>query len=209
MEEDQPEVPRRRRLPPEERMRQILAAAMAEFVEKGYAATRIDDVAARAGLSKGGVYLHVKSKEELFRALIRAAIKPRVVDITARVTGGDASPLDALMMLVEGAFTMIADPAARSVLRLVLSEAPRFPDIAAFYHAEIVAPAMETVRGLIAAGVASGAFRPGPLTDAPQLVIAPVLVTGLWLMLFEERQPIDIAAMKAGHRAMLEGLLLP
>ncbi len=189
-------------------MAKILDAALTLFADQGYAATRIEDVATRAGLSKGGLYAHVRSKRDLFDALVRGVMVPRLSAIWA-AEEVPLPPFERLARMLDIAYGALQDPRARSVLRLVITEGPRVPEVAEIYHSEVVGPAMATVGAILAEGEACGAFRPSPMRTTPQLAIAPMITTLLWLILFDRLAPLDPAAMKDGHLAMLKAMLEP
>src|SRR5246127_2942330 len=131
-----------------ERRAAIVAAALDEFVARGFTATRLDDVAKRAGVAKGTIYLHFKDKEALFEELIRTAIVPVVERITTPppMTGSVRDALEgfARMFIQEVVGTRRAD-----IIRLIISEGPRFPAVADFYYREVISRGMAAMRGLI------------------------------------------------------------
>ncbi|MFZ4808057.1 MAG: TetR/AcrR family transcriptional regulator [Hyphomicrobiaceae bacterium] len=184
---------------PEQRPDAILAAAFEAFSENGYAETRIDDVAARAGISKGLVYVYFKTKEELLKAVIRAVLVPRVDQLTAEI---EQSRLPA-SALVRGPVLAFMQEMARSrmhvVLRLLLAEGPKHPDLTAFYHDEIIARGKRLMRHIIERGVAAGEFRPSALGDFPHLLVAPVVMGLIWKALFERHEPLDTDRMLQCH----------
>jgi len=184
---------------PEQRPDAILAAAFEAFAENGYAETRIDDVAARAGISKGLVYVYFKTKEELLKAVIRAVLVPRVDELVADIEASKLSASD----LVRGPMLAFMQGMARSrmhvVLRLLLSEGPKHPDLTAFYHGEIIARGKRLVRLIVERGVSAGEFRPNAIADFPHLLIAPVVMGLIWRALFERHEPLDTDRMLQSH----------
>lgn len=177
----------------------ILAAALEEFSAKGFAQARLDDVARRAGVAKGTIYLYVESKEDLFRAVARRSVVPLVADLTERIERFEG-PTEDLLRTIMAVFRQgLANPDVRAVVYLVLSEAGRFPDIAEFYYREVVARGIAAVRRVIARGVERGDLRPNAVTDFPQLFIAPLLVGTVWQELFDRFEPIDLDGLFDAH----------
>ena len=152
----------------DDRPAEITDAALAAFAENGYAATRVDDVAKRAGVSKGLLYLYFKTKEELFKAVIRSFVAPKVRELSAVV---DASDLSA-EQFIRGPFLAmiktIPDSPVRIILRLMFAEGNKHPDLVEFYWENVVTHAIEMMKKLIGQGVAAGEFRNSALDELPQ-----------------------------------------
>ncbi|MDE2603994.1 MAG: TetR/AcrR family transcriptional regulator [Bradyrhizobium sp.] len=187
-----------------ERREAIIAAAMDEFVGRGYAATRLDDVARRAGVAKGTIYLHFKDKEALFEELIRTAIVPLVNRIAppANPAGSvrDMIELFARTFIQEVATTQRAD-----IIRLIVAEGPRFPAIADFYYREVVSRGLAGLRAVIELGIARGEVRQPELARFPQIVVAPAIVAVIWKSLFEKHSPLDALEMFRVHLDLIFG----
>lgn len=161
---------------PEARPDEILDAALKVFTDKGFAAARVDDVAAAAGVSKGAVYLYFVSKEALFEALVRRFAQRVAAGAAERVAAlGAADPEAALRDGLRFLLTMISDPEISAAPRLVLSEAQRFPAIAALYRREVIAIGRRVIESLIAQGTARGVFRAVPADIAIRCVMGPML----------------------------------
>lgn len=162
----------------DQRPGEIIAAALDLFAEKGFAATKIEDIAARAGLSKAGVYLYFPSKEEVFKAAVRETILGTVgrMEAMARNFEGDSAEL--LRRVVGHIAAMIVTPAG-AIPKIVLSEAGNFPDIAEFYAREVISRGFRLIQMILTRGVARGEFAEvTPRT--PFLVIAPMLTLAMW-----------------------------
>lgn len=192
---------------PEDRMTTILDAAREVFIERGFAAARIEDVAARAGIAKGTVYLHFDSKEALFKALIASVVAPALGEMEA-VMRDDAIRSSEILRRV---LTVIRDDVLaterRQVLRLILTEGHRFPDIAAYYHEHVIARAMTLLRAIVARGIERGEFARDTLARFPQLFAAPLLLAVTWDALFEQFEHLDAGAMLDAHfDLMIHGL---
>ena len=194
-------------VPAEERMEAILRAAADVFTEKGFASARIEDVALRAGIAKGTVYLYFESKEALFKALIETLVAPSVGHME-ELMRDDAIPsaelLRRVLRVVRGE---ILGTDRRRVVRLVITEGHRFPDIARLYHDKVIRRAMGLLRGIVERGIARGEFAHDELSRFPQLFAAPLVVAVVWQDLFKPRESLDADAMLDAHLGlMLRGL---
>ena len=148
--------PRWRRLP-EERPRQILDAALAVFGERGLAGARLDDIARRAGVSKGTIYLYFPNKEELFREVVRAIVVDRLRQAAANAGNGD--PVAELERYLRAHWDFVRTPEFQTIFKLVTGELHNFPDLAEFYGREVVMPATQLLSGMIRRGIDHGDFR--------------------------------------------------
>ncbi|MFL6933845.1 MAG: TetR/AcrR family transcriptional regulator [Xanthobacteraceae bacterium] len=180
----------------------ILAAALDEFSLQGFAAARLDDVARRAGVAKGTIYLHFRDKETLFQELIRSVLSPFVGtleialrrDVPVRVIVGE---------VVELFVTQVYSTRRKDVIRLILSEGSRFPNLAEFYSREVLSRIMAAVRDLMRRAVARGEIKGDAAVRFPQLVGAPAVVAILWSSLFEKFEPLDVRAFMHAHLDLL------
>jgi AcrR family transcriptional regulator len=170
---------------------EILAAALASFAERGFAATRLEDVAARAGVTKGTLYLYFDSKEELFKAVVRQELVPSLEQAEAMVAGSAAPSLDLLEQLVRNFARMIDSPLG-AIPKLVLTEAGNFPDLARFYRDAVVERGKALWRQVIERGVAAGEIRPVDIENAVTCVVAPLLLAALWRHSFERHSGRDL-----------------
>lgn len=177
---------RRRRK--EARPGELTAAALDLFVEKGYAATRLDDVAAQAGVSKGTLYLYFDSKEALFKAVVREGLLPALAEGEGLVADHAGSSADLLREVITGMWRLIGSQRIGGIPKLVFAEAHNFPEIAQFYHDEVILRGTALIRSVIARGIARGEFRPADVDAAIHVVIAPVLMRMIW------RHSIDCCA---------------
>jgi AcrR family transcriptional regulator len=170
--------PRWRRLP-EERPQQILDAALVEFAERGLAAARLDDIARRAGLSKGTIYLYFPNKEELFREVIRTSVITFIERGEARLEElGD--PLQALDAWMEGYWAWLRSPVFPAMHRLVNSEFHSFPDLAAFYAKEVIERAHRLVCGMLERAMQRGQLRGMDPLVAARMLSALFVTHALW-----------------------------
>jgi AcrR family transcriptional regulator len=187
-----------------ERRAAIVQAAMDEFIARGFAATRLDDIAKRAGVAKGTIYLHFKDKESMFEELIRTAIVPLV----GRITGPPPASGSVRDMIEAVALTFIREivstPRA-DIVRLIIAEGPRFPAIADFYYREVISRGLGGMRALIELAIARGEIRQPELARFPQVLIAPAIVAVIWKSLFERHSPLDAIAMFRVHLDLIFG----
>lgn len=201
--------PARWRRRKEARPQEILEAALAVFAEKGFAASRMDDIAARAKVSKGTIYLYFESKEAVFRALVREMLAPRLNEAEAviRAHKGSMASLLASVLRMLGSYVASSD---RVVLpKIVIAEAGNFPDLARIYREELVDRGLSLFGSLVAKGVAKGEFRDVPAEHAARLCIAPLLVCAIWRTTFGalDAQPYDYASLIEVHiQTLLKGL---
>jgi AcrR family transcriptional regulator len=187
-----------------ERRNAILKAALDEFSERGFAAARLDDVARRAGVAKGTIYLYFKDKEALFQELVRFQIGP-VVGALEAVLASDLP----LAVIVEHALDIfvreIYGTHRKQVLRLIISEGPRFPALAEFYYREVLAHILKAVRARLARAVERGEIAGDELVRFPQLLGAPGIVAIVWSGLFDRFEPLDVRAMMRAYFDRLFG----
>src|SRR3954462_6071913 len=188
-----------------ERREAIVAAAMEEFIARGFAATRLDDIAKRAGVAKGTIYLHFKDKESMFEELIRTAIVPMIT----RLWGTPPQPGASVRDLVEGfAKTFIEEVATTrrgDLVRLIVAEGPRFPEVADFYYREVVSRGLAGMRALIELGIARGEIKQKNLARFPQIMVAPALIAVIWQSLFSRHAPLDALEMFRVHLDLIFG----
>ena len=171
----------------EERPQEITAAAFAAFAENGYAATRVEEVAKRAGVSKGLMYLYFKTKEELFKAVIKSVVIRRVDALIAAIEETQLSSEDFLRGPMLDFMKRIPGSPVSVVIRLLLSEGPRHPDLVDYYWENVVNRGLTAITHFVEQGVERGEFRPSALNELPQLFVAPVMVSIIWKILFATR----------------------
>jgi AcrR family transcriptional regulator len=187
-----------------DRRQAIIDAALDEFIDRGYAATRLDDVARRAGVAKGTIYLHFKDKESLFQELVRTALVPLISRLAAPQPAG-GSVRAVLENFVETFAKEVLTTRRGAIVRLIVAEGPRFPDIADFYYREVVSRGLAGMRALIELGIARGEIQQPGLKDFPQIVVAPAMVAVIWQGLFGRHAPLDATAMLRVHLDMIFG----
>ena len=182
----------------------ILAAALDEFSARGFAAARLDDVARRADVAKGTIYLHFKDKEALFQELVRTMLSPLVMTLE-QLRASDVPIRIVLERFADLFVREIYGTRRRDVARLVITEGARFPSIAEFYYREVVERGIAAMRAMIERAVARGEIGHAALARFPQLVVAPGLVAILWVGLFDRFAHLDVAGMMRAHIEILLG----
>ncbi|MDI4232461.1 TetR/AcrR family transcriptional regulator [Bradyrhizobium sp. Arg237L] len=187
-----------------ERRAAIVEAAMEEFVARGFAATRLDDIAKRAGVAKGTIYLHFKDKESMFEELIRTALVP-LIDRMASPAPLHGSVREAVEGFAQMFIREVASTSRGDIVRLIVSEGPRFPEIADFYFREVVSRGMAGMRALIELGITRGEIRNKELARYPQIMIAPALIAVIWQSLFSRHSPLDAIEMFRVHLDLIFG----
>jgi AcrR family transcriptional regulator len=164
---------------------ELASAALELFVERGFAATRLDDVAKRAGVSKGTLYLYFDSKDELFKAIVREGIVPRFVEFEERMRSYEGSSADLMRLLVKTWWQKIGATKLAGISKLMISEAGNFPELAKFYHDEVIVRGLAIFKVAIQRGIDSGEFRPMEIEHTPHICAAPVLMLMLWRNSFD------------------------
>ena len=159
----------------EARPGELLDAALDLFVEKGFAATRVEEVAARAGVSKGTLFLYFPSKDELFKAVMRESIAGRLVEWNSDFEAFKGSSCEMLGYCMNSWWDRVGATRASGLTKLMMSEAANFPDIAAFYQHEVVQPGHSLIRRILQRGIDRGEFRPMDLDYAVYSVVAPMV----------------------------------
>ncbi|MDQ6737446.1 MAG: TetR/AcrR family transcriptional regulator [Gemmatimonadota bacterium] len=169
--------PRWRRLP-EERPQQILKAALEVFGEHGLAGARLEDIAKRAGVSKGTIYLYFPNKEALFREMVRSTVVEAIV--AGEGIPSDGSARDQLLTFMEQYWEFVRTPAFNVIYRVVVSELHHFPDLVEFYSAEVIVRAQKLIAGILARGSARGEFRALDPTVSGRMLISLFSTSAMW-----------------------------
>lgn len=186
---------------PDDRPEEIVAAALEVFSEHGYAATRMEEVARRARLSKGAVYRYFETKTDLFRAVVGTAILPNIEAITGLLAQAP-SFADALRLAAPAmARRIMANRQMTGVMRLIIAESRTHPELAELWHGTVVEPGLRLMTGLIERGQASGEVRPGNPRLFAMGLMGPMLLSIIWRETFEPigATPIDLTALVEQH----------
>jgi AcrR family transcriptional regulator len=159
---------------------ELIAAALELFVERGFAATRLADIAQRSGVSKGTLYLYFGSKEELFRAVVREGLLPRLAEGEALVREHRGSARELLALLLQRWWALIGSQPIGGLPKLMIAEARNFPAIGRFYNEEVIARAHRLLTAVLRRGQASGEFRGGDDLALQRVVFAPFMMYAVW-----------------------------
>ena len=154
---------------------ELVAAALEVFVEKGFAATKLADVARRAGVTKGTVYLYFDSKEALFKAVVRETIVPVIAQGEALARSFTGSARELVERLVREYWRLVGETALAGIPKLMMAEAATFPELTRFYYDEVVTRGHRLMAGVIERGVKNGEFRPVDVMVAAKLAMSPLI----------------------------------
>ncbi len=183
------------------RPEEILTAALGIFAEKGFAATRMDDIAARAGVTKGTIYLYFKSKDAVFEALLQQTLVAKLTGIgeMIRAHNGSSAALLTLILCSIGQFLATSELAV--LPKIVIAEAGNFPELARFYRHQVIERGLALLGGVIEKGIARGEFKPMPVVHAVRLCVAPLLLSMIWRSVFErfDSTPYDYSGLIDFH----------
>ena len=162
------------------RPQELLAAALDLFVERGFAATRLDDVARAAGVSKGTLYLYFCSKEELFKTMVRETVVPMIGEAEGLIGQFTGTSEELLRLLMTTWWEKIGNTKLSGLTKLMIAEAGNFPELARFYQEEVIDRGDKLVTTMLERGIARGEIRPLDLEIAPRILIAPIIMMMVW-----------------------------
>ncbi|HEX5379733.1 MAG TPA: TetR/AcrR family transcriptional regulator [Phenylobacterium sp.] len=202
----QPKFRRRKADRPDE----IVAAALELFSEKGFAAARLDEIARRAGVSKGAIYLYFATKEDIFRAVVEQAVAPNLQSLQAMAPQA-ATFAELARFFSRNVVPLLADSPIGGVVKMVIAEARNFPELARIWHDRLVVPALGAISMAIAAGQARGEIRPGDPRQYAVSLISPMLLGVIWRETFTPigAAPFDLPALAEQHvETLLRGMCL-
>jgi AcrR family transcriptional regulator len=188
---------------------EILDAALKVFAEKGFAAARMEDIAGKAGVTKGTIYLYFESKEAVFKALVREAVGTTLANVTADVATLEGSASFLLRMVLTTMGQMLLETDKVVLPKIVIAESANFPWLAEFYRFEVIARGLALLASLIERGVARGEFRDLPAQHVARLCVAPVLLGAIWRVTFShlDPEPYDYKGLINTHLdVLLRGL---
>jgi TetR/AcrR family transcriptional regulator len=166
--------PRQRRK--EARPQELLDAALELFVEKGFAATRSEEVAARAGVAKGTLYLYYPSKEDLLKAVVRENLSTLIAEAASMAGSFEGTTHELLVLLMQTWWERVGNTPAAGIFKIILTEMGNFPDFARFYVQEVIEPGQQLFSGVIERGIASGELRPVNVLETVHVLIFPMLM---------------------------------
>jgi len=191
------------------RPQEILDAALACFAEKGFAATRMDDIADRAGVTKGTIYLYFQNKEAVFKALVRESIGTQIGQVLEQAEAFQGPARDLLRMVVSTVGEILRTSDRVVLPKIIVGEAGNFPELARFYREEIIDKGLGALSAVIARGIERGEFRKIEPQHAARLCIAPVLLAAVWRTTFAQfdAAPYDYQGFLNTHLdVLLRGL---
>ena len=192
-----------------DRPKEILEAAFEEFSRNGYAATTLDQVAVRAGVTKGTIYVYFENKEHLFISMVRELTKPATDSALEMFERDEGSTADLLREQFSFIYRhIVEDRRRREVVRMLIAESPRFPALADRYHEEIHRPCIALLQRAIQRGIDRGEIRPSAVANCPQVIIAPIALLDLWMMMFDDRHPLDMQEYFQAHLDMVLNSLI-
>jgi AcrR family transcriptional regulator len=194
----------------EDRPREICTAALDVFSEKGFAAARVDEIARRAGVSKGTLYLYFKDKEDLFRAVVRDTVAPNIDTVRAMVEGVDLPFAEVIRMFLPRFAALTTQVPVGAVAKMVIGESRNFPELAKVWHDEVVSKALGLIAGLIERAQAKGEVRAGDSRLHAFTLMGPMMMGVLWRETLQPAggAPLDLDALARQHaETVLAGLL--
>lgn len=199
--------PRRRRRK-EARPSEIIEAGLQEFALRGFSATRLEDVARRAGIAKGTIYLYFPDKETLLLAVVQSRVAPVLDQIGGYIDGYHGPTRALLEQALRIVHAKLVTSEFRPIMRIIIGEGENFPALTDLYYRESVAKGRALIERIIARGLARGEIRPGPAADLPLVVMAPAIMSSIWQMTFQKHAPIAPEAFLAAHLDLIfEGIL--
>lgn len=202
------EKPTRRRRK-EARPAEIIEAGLAEFARHGFAAARLDDVARRAGVAKGTIYLYFPDKEALFLAAARSRVGPIFEKVVPMVEAFPGTTRELLRLLFATAHRQIVESDLKVILRIVIGEGERFPALTGFYYEEIVAKGRALLERIVQRGISRGEVRGGAAASLPLVIISPAIMAAIWRLAFERHASIPAEDFLAAHCDLVfDGLLV-
>jgi AcrR family transcriptional regulator len=196
----------------EARPSDIVAAALLVFGEKGFAGARIEEIARRAGVSKGTVYLYFETKSDLFRAVVHQAIVPNIAEIEAMVLNLDLPFADVLRMMLPRFAALVTARPIGAVVKMVIGESRNFPELARVWHDEVISLGLSLLSVLVERGQKRGEIRPVDPRACAFSIMGPMLMGVLWreILMPIGGSEIDLTAIATQHaETILAGLLLP
>ena len=203
------DCPKRRRRK-EARPAEIVEAARLCFVDNGFAATRIEDVAARAGVAKGTVYLYFPTKEALFEAVARANVVPVIDEVIRAIEADETTPaFEQLRLIARVMYRDMVGTDRKRLLHMIVAEGPRFPWLTEFYHREILSRGMDLIRSVLRRGAERGEFELDGLDEFPHILMAPTILAALFSHLFQAQEPLDVERYAEVHIRLVERALRP
>lgn len=185
----------------EDRPQEILEAALAVFAEKGLSGARMDDIAARAGVTKGTIYLYFPSKDDVFKALLSTQIAERLKMVGAMVDGFEGPTPELIANVIRFAGTMLVSSENVVLPKIVIAEITKFPELLRFYREEVIERGLGLWEAILKRGIARGEFREMNTAHVARLCVAPLLLAAIWRTTFAaiDKEPYDINGLIETH----------
>lgn len=194
----------------EARPSEIIEAGLAEFTARGFSATRLDDVAKRAGVVKGTIYRYFTDKEALFLAAVQSRATPILGGLEAAVDAFPGTTSELLRVILTTVYARLVDSDLRVLMRVIIAEGINFPSLTTLYHREMISKGRSVLEKVIRRGIARGEVRANAAAELPIIIMAPAIMAAVWKMTFDPLDPISTDRFLAAHLALLEeGLLRP
>jgi len=210
-EASDPVKPPRRQRRKDARPSEIIEAAIAIFAERGFGAARLEDVARRAGVAKGTVFVYFPTKDDLFRAVAQTVLTSHLERLQGAAADLDRPIAELVPMLLMQAAAVIGEGRLPAMMRLLVSESRQFPDLARVWHDEVVSKVLGLLTMAIERAQARGEIKPGNARLYAFSIIGPMLASALFREVFRDTAPLpDLRELAEQHaRTILDGLLLP
>ncbi|MGF9764388.1 TetR/AcrR family transcriptional regulator [Microvirga sp. 0TCS3.31] len=203
-------TPRPRRRRKEARPAELVRAGLEEFAVNGFAGTRLDDIARRAGVAKGTIYRYFADKEALFLAAVRTEVAPVFEQIVGFVDVYPGTTRDLLKLMFETIHRQLVNSDLRVLVRIIIAEGERFPTLTELYYTETIAKGRALLEQIVARGIARGEVRQGAAANLPLVLVAPALMAAIWRMTFDRYTHISSEAFLDAHIDLVfNGLLTP
>ena len=193
------------------RPQELLDAALDLFVERGYAGTRLDDVAAQAGVSKGTLYLYFANKEELFKAVVRENLFPVLTEAEEIIDQHEGNSAELFRQFILKWWEKIGDTKLSGITKLMIAESGNFPEVTQFYHDEVISRSNAIIVRMLERGIARGEFRPIDTDNAHRVICAPIIMLMMWKHSFGPCQAEQISPrqyLECFSDLLLRGLLI-
>lgn len=193
----------------EHRPQELIEAGLQEFALNGFAATRMIDIAKRAGVAKGTIYVYFESKEALFEAAIRSQILPHVDQISIMVSAYEGTTKDLIKFIIQMMYDKIFAGNASVLICVMITEGPKFPNLVHFYYQTIVSRGLEVLGKIVDRGIQRGEIKSSAISKDPRLLVAPIMFAAMWKTVFNNEKPIDLEQYCETHLDVLfNGILV-
>ena len=192
-------MPSKRELQKEARRNAIIDAGFQEFAVQGFTAAKLDDVAVRAGIGKGTIYLYFDSKEALFEEVVRKNLFPLRDEARHFADEFQGSASELLTIHLQRMYETLHKDKMPQLVAMIMGETARFPSLSEFFFNEMIESHQDVLRSIIQRGVNSGEFRESALTDYTQILIAPAMISATWRLQFEKHSPLNIEEYSKIH----------